>query len=130
MITHCVSSSAPPVCVCTSYLLTVGQRVTHKHHKHVAPWCRKPTFLSRTYMRLVTAVVASVGVVEGGCHDKKNARLCGRAWVGKQRSLGRGSLYLAEHAMKQIIISSFLAVAVFNRMFFSLLLMTKEGCSL
>lgn len=71
------------------------QRVTHKYHKHVAPRCRKPTFLSRTYLRLVTAVVASIGVV-GGCHDKKSACLCGRAWVGKQRSLGEGSHQEAE----------------------------------
>lgn len=71
--------------------------MTHKHHKHVAPWCGKPCFPSQTYLRLVTAVVTSVGVVGGGCHDKKNACLCGRAWVGKQRSLGEGSHHKTEN---------------------------------
>lgn len=106
-ILHCVSPSAPPECVCTSYLLTlregVGQRVAHKHHKHVAPWCCKPTFLSRTYLRLVPAGVASVGAVGGGCHDKKNACLCGRAWVGKQRSLGEGSHQETEDKQKNLL---------------------------
>lgn len=43
--------------------------ITSMLHHGVA----KPLSLPRTYLKVVTAAVASVSVVGGGCHDKKNA---------------------------------------------------------
>lgn len=76
-ITHCCVS-APPECVYPGYLMTSGRElwsggwrtiITSMLHHGVA----NPLSLPRTYLKVVTAAVASVSVVGGGCHDKKNA---------------------------------------------------------
>lgn len=47
-------------------------RVVDNHHKHVAPWCRKPAFPAPNLFKGGHSS-RCVSVVGGGCHDKKNA---------------------------------------------------------